>query len=91
MLMCVVHIQSMIPMITHSSLLRHLESTVAASRLELSPSDLTAIERVLSRSSGPNGPVFGLERDITGKHGRIMKYTLNQLNMGEHLEELCLR
>ena len=31
----------------------------------------------LALSAGPKGPVYGLEGDRTGRHGRIMKYNLN--------------
>ena len=36
------------------------------------------IEEILERRTGPAGEVYGLERDRHGKHGRIMKYDLNQ-------------
>ena len=32
----------------------------------------------LAGAPGPEGPVFGLERDRTGRHGRIMRYDLNR-------------
>ncbi len=70
---------------------RHLPSTLSSTQLRLLPEDLAEIESVLSLSSGPRGPVYGLERKVSGVHGRIMKYTLNKLNMAEHLEELCHR
>ncbi len=70
---------------------RHLPSTLSSTQLRLLPEDLADIESVLSLSSGPRGPVYGLEREVSGVHGRIMKYTLNKLNMAEHLEELCHR
>ena len=31
----------------------------------------------LGEANGPHGAVYGLERDRTGRHGRIMKYNLN--------------
>lgn len=70
---------------------RHLSSSVSATGLQLFPEDLAEIEEVLALSKGPRGSVYELERDVTGVHGRIMKYTLSKLNTGEHLEELCHR
>ncbi len=40
-----------------------------------------ASERIrarLAEARGPEGPVFGLERDRTGRHGRIMRYDLGR-------------
>ncbi len=68
-----------------------MQSTVAASTLELTLADLADIESVLTRSKGPKGPVFGLERVMERCHGSIMKYNLNCVNKGVHLEELCHR
>ena len=39
-----------------------------------------AIAAVQQQSVGPNGDVFGLERETSGRHGRIMKYNLNSGN-----------
>lgn len=44
----------------------------------LSPRDHERIRRHTDRAPGPVGPVFGLERDRSGPHGRIMKYDLNR-------------
>ena len=55
-----------------------LPRTLSAFAIELTDEDRREIGAVCGRSTGPNGPVFGLERDITGRHGRIMKYNLNQ-------------
>ncbi|MFN3937176.1 MAG: aldo/keto reductase [Gemmobacter sp.] len=56
---------------------RHLPRTLEVFRLALDAADRAAIEAILSEAPGPAGPVFGLERDRTGRHGRIMKYNLN--------------
>jgi aryl-alcohol dehydrogenase-like predicted oxidoreductase len=56
---------------------RHLPQTLEVFRLTLDESDHAAIAAVLARASGPSGPVYGLESDRTGRHGRIMKYNLN--------------
>jgi hypothetical protein len=70
---------------------RHLQSTVAGLAVELTPEDLVELECVLSLSSGPSGGVYDLERVKGGPHASIMKYNLNQVNKGKHLEELCHR
>ena len=64
---------------------------MGACHLKLTPEDLSAIDDVLSKSEGVAGQVYGLERCITGCHGKIMKYNLNQVNQAQHLEELCER
>lgn len=55
-----------------------LPHTLRAFSVELTAQDRNEIETVRSRAKGPSGPVFGIERDITGRHGRIMKYNLNK-------------
>ena len=55
-----------------------LNRTLHAIDLQLTDEDRTEIDTVRNRSMGPRGPVFGLERDIGGRHGRIMKYNLNK-------------
>lgn len=56
----------------------HLESIKKLRVLRLDDKDLQAIQEVTSQAPGPAGPVYSLERDRTGKHGRIMKYNLNK-------------
>ena len=46
-----------------------------AARLELADHHRMSIRKLATE--GPSGPVFGLERDKHGRHGRIMKYNLN--------------
>jgi aryl-alcohol dehydrogenase-like predicted oxidoreductase len=60
----------------------HLGAHRRLDGLNLDAADFAAIESVLRRRRGPHGDVFALERDRTGKHGRIMKYDLNQLEGG---------
>ena len=55
-----------------------LENTLRAFSIELSDQDRQEIGAVQARSQGPGGPVYALERDIYGRHGRIMKYNLNK-------------
>lgn len=56
---------------------RHLPKTLQVFEFELDASDHVEINAILAQSKGPNGPVFGLESDRNGRHGRIMKYNLN--------------
>jgi aryl-alcohol dehydrogenase-like predicted oxidoreductase len=56
---------------------RHLPQTLEVFGLSLDDADLAEIAALLTTAPGPQGPVFGLERDRTGRHGRIMKYNLN--------------
>lgn len=56
---------------------RHLPKTLEVFRFELQPEDLAKIAALLEDAPGPQGPVFALERDRSGRHGRIMKYNLN--------------
>jgi aryl-alcohol dehydrogenase-like predicted oxidoreductase len=45
--------------------------------IALSAEDLADIGAVIDRSTGPEGDVYTLERDRTGRHGSIMHYNLN--------------
>lgn len=56
---------------------RHLAKTLEVFEFRLDTQDRAAIQTVLDGASCPQGPVFGLERDRGGRHGRIMKYNLN--------------
>lgn len=56
---------------------RHLPKTLEVFSLQLTGEDLAEIDGFLAASPGPDGPVFALERDRNGRHGRIMKYNLN--------------
>jgi aryl-alcohol dehydrogenase-like predicted oxidoreductase len=55
-----------------------LDKTLRALSIQLEDEDHAALAAVLAQASGPSGPVYGLERDRSGLHGRIMKYNLNQ-------------
>ncbi|MFO1151115.1 MAG: aldo/keto reductase [Alsobacter sp.] len=55
----------------------HVEANAAISALNLAAEDLAEIEAVLAQREGPEGDVYALERDRTGRHGSIMKYNLN--------------
>lgn len=56
---------------------RHLPKTMQVFDVALDAEDRALIGAVLARAAGPNGPVYGLESDRGGRHGRIMKYNLN--------------
>ena len=56
---------------------RHLPKTLEVFRFPLDAEDRAKIDAVLAQASGPSGPVYGLESDRSGRHGRIMKYNLN--------------
>jgi len=60
---------------------RHLDGIRNLSNFALADEDLSRIEAILDRSQGPRGPVYGLESQKDGKHGRIMRYNLNQESM----------
>lgn len=56
---------------------RHLPKTLEVFSVRLDKDDNAAIQAVLDAATCAPGPVFGLERDRSGRHGRIMKYNLN--------------
>jgi aryl-alcohol dehydrogenase-like predicted oxidoreductase len=56
----------------------HLPSHLRLGTIELDSEDHAQIHRILTGRTGPVGDVYALERDRTGKHGRIMKYNLSQ-------------
>jgi aryl-alcohol dehydrogenase-like predicted oxidoreductase len=55
----------------------HLAAHAQVAALQLDADDLAAIAAITDRRRGPEGDVYTLERDRTGRHGRIMKYELN--------------
>jgi aryl-alcohol dehydrogenase-like predicted oxidoreductase len=58
---------------------KHLQEHVALrDTLTLSEEELAKIEKVRSQFASIPGEVYELERDVTGKHGSIMKYNLNK-------------
>ncbi len=58
--------------------LNHLQKLQQLSRFNLEEGDIAMIQKIIDKATGPNGPFYELERDKTGKHGRIMKYNLNE-------------
>jgi aryl-alcohol dehydrogenase-like predicted oxidoreductase len=57
----------------------HLTAHAKIGSLQLDADDLSSIATVTERRGGPSGDVYGLERDRTGAHGRVMRYELNAL------------
>lgn len=56
---------------------KHALANAAIMDIDLSADDLAAIDAVIARRQGPQGDVYTLERDRTGRHGSIMHYNLN--------------
>jgi aryl-alcohol dehydrogenase-like predicted oxidoreductase len=56
----------------------HLPQTLAAFDLAFDAADRAELDAVLSRLAPLEGDVYALERDRNGRHGRIMKYNLNE-------------
>jgi len=54
-----------------------LPETLKVFDVALSEADWAELDAVLKLRQGPYGDVFGLERETTGRHGKIMKYNLN--------------
>ncbi len=55
----------------------HLADHLKVLDLQLDAADLGALDAVLSQRNAPSGDVYAVERDLEGRHGRIMKYDLN--------------
>jgi aryl-alcohol dehydrogenase-like predicted oxidoreductase len=56
---------------------RHLDENIGIFDLALTKTDLEDIETIAKKSPGLDGDVYDLERDKSGRHGRIMHYNLN--------------
>lgn len=56
----------------------HLPQTLAVFGLRLDAADHARLAPLLAAHPGPEGDTYTLERDKTGRHGRIMKYNLNK-------------
>jgi aryl-alcohol dehydrogenase-like predicted oxidoreductase len=61
---------------------RHLEKLKKINSFELGEQELQYLGIPAGSAPGPAGPVYGLERDREGRHGKIMKYNLNQMKEG---------
>lgn len=53
-----------------------LAETLRVFSFVVDKTDWSIINEVQDRAIGPTGPVYALERDREGPHGRIMKYGL---------------
>jgi aryl-alcohol dehydrogenase-like predicted oxidoreductase len=56
----------------------HLDDTLAVFGWRLDAADEAILAPILEAHPGPAGDVYTLERDRTGRHGRIMKVNLNR-------------
>lgn len=56
----------------------HLESLQTMAGLQLNKAEIERIQSVINEGKGVPGDVYDIERDRDGRHGRIMKYNLNQ-------------
>ena len=56
----------------------HLQQTLAVFGLRLDAEDHGRLAPILAAHAGPDGDTYALERDKTGRHGRVMKYNLNK-------------
>jgi aryl-alcohol dehydrogenase-like predicted oxidoreductase len=55
----------------------HLPDHLRVFDFVLDEADLAVLEAVLSQRSAPNGDTYTVERDLEGRHGRVMHYDLN--------------
>ena len=56
----------------------HLADNLRISTLTLTPQDKADLATILAQGDTPKGDTYDLERDRTGRHGRIIKYNLNK-------------
>lgn len=57
---------------------RHLPSTTRIESLKLDAQDHALLSPLLAQRTGPPGDCYDIERDKEGRHGRIMRYNLNE-------------
>jgi aryl-alcohol dehydrogenase-like predicted oxidoreductase len=55
----------------------HLSANLKIADVALTQDDFHLIESVLTKSQQLEGDIYELERDVTGRHGSVMKYNLN--------------
>lgn len=58
---------------------RHINKFKRLKAFDLDKQDLEDINAVISKSIGPKGDVYDMERQKDGKHAKIMRYNLNKL------------
>ncbi|QSI30891.1 aldo/keto reductase [Variovorax sp. RKNM96] len=56
----------------------HLADHLKVLSLQLDAEDIATLDTVLAQRQPPSGDVYAVERDIEGRHGRVMKYDLNK-------------
>lgn len=56
---------------------RHTESAMRLASSSYAREGLAELQEIAEQISGISGRIYDRERDISGKHGRIMKYNLN--------------
>ncbi len=56
----------------------HIEANLQVGDIKLTDENKSQLSAMLEGFTQPPGDVFDIERDKTGKHGRIMKYNLNE-------------
>ncbi|MDH6169016.1 aryl-alcohol dehydrogenase-like predicted oxidoreductase [Variovorax boronicumulans] len=56
----------------------HLADHLKVLSLQLDAEDIATLDTVLTQRQPPSGDVYSVERDIEGRHGRVMKYDLNK-------------
>ena len=64
--------------ITGVDSVRQADELLSALTVSLPGSEEEALNRLLADIQPPPGPVYGLERDVKGPHGAIMRYNLNR-------------
>ena len=55
----------------------HLPEHLRVLGLTLEAADLVLLDAVLAQRQAPSGDVYAVEREVEGRHGRVMKYDLN--------------
>lgn len=56
---------------------KHAQDNIEALGVQLTPGQKQSIAAVIAKSPWQSGDVYDLERDRSGKHGKIMKYNLS--------------
>jgi aryl-alcohol dehydrogenase-like predicted oxidoreductase len=62
---------------------KHIKKIMLLKTFELDKQDLKDINDVISKSKGPKGNVYEIERQKDGKHAKIMRYNQNKLVMAD--------
>jgi aryl-alcohol dehydrogenase-like predicted oxidoreductase len=57
---------------------KHLAASIRIGTFELTEADTALLAPILAERRGPAGDCYDIERDKTGRHGRIMRYNQNE-------------